>query len=213
MTAQSYTMSDADRLLVAVATYNEIDNLPRLAEAVFRVLPTADLLVIDDNSPDGTGQWCDRQAAVDRRIHCLHRPRKQGLGTATLAALRYAMDQDYEFVITMDADLSHDPSYLPDLLAGMDPSDGPPRDVMVGSRYCPGGGVRGWPRRRRLMSRAINWYSRNLLGLTVGDCSGAFRCYRTSRLRELDLSQVRSRGYAVFEELLLDAAAGRRPVR
>ncbi len=201
--APSQTMSTASRILVAVATYNEIDNLPQLVESVLRVLPTAELLVIDDNSPDGTGHWCDRQAAVDRRIHCLHRPQKQGLGTATLAALQYAIDHDYDFVITMDADLSHDPSYLPDLLAGMDPPEGPPCDVMVGSRYCPGGGIRGWPQRRRLMSRAINWYSRHLLGLSVSDCSGAFRCYRISRLRSLSLSQFRSRGYAVFEELLL----------
>ncbi len=195
-------MSADTRTLVAVATFNEIDNLPRLVEGIFRVLPAADLLVIDDNSPDGTGKCCDQHATRDPRILCLHRPGKLGLGTATLTALQHAVDQDYEFVITMDADLSHDPSYLPSLLAGMNPPGDAARDVMVASRYCPGGGVEGWPWRRRVMSRAINWYSRRLLGLTVQDCSGAFRCYRTARLRELDFDQIQSRGYAVFEELL-----------
>jgi dolichol-phosphate mannosyltransferase len=188
--------------LVAVATYNEIDNLPRLVGPVFEVLPQADVLVVDDNSPDGTGRWCDEFAARDPRLSCLHRPGKQGLGTATLAALRCAIDRDYQYTVTMDADLSHDPRYLPDLLASMNPFGQEAMDVMIGSRYVAHGGIRGWPWRRRFMSRAINLYARCLLGLRVRDCSSAFRCYRTARLRQLDLDQIRSRGFAVFEELL-----------
>ncbi len=190
------------RILVAVATYNEIDNLPRLVAGIRQVLPEADVLIIDDSSPDGTGQWCDRQAAQDPRLRCLHRPAKQGLGTATVAALHYAIERDYALTITMDADFSHDPAYLPAILADMDPPGGPAADVVIGSRDTSGGQIRGWPWQRRWMSRAINGYTRCLLGLKVRDCSSAYRCYRTARLRALDLSQIRSRGFAVFEELL-----------
>lgn len=188
--------------LVAVATYNEIENVPRLVDGIFRALPHAHLLIVDDNSPDGTGQWCAERAQRDTRIHVLHRPGKLGLGTATLAGLEAAIASDYAFVVTMDADLSHDPAYLPELVAAMDPVGGLPFDVMIGSRYVSGGGVRGWPWHRRWMSRGVNLYARAMLGLTVRDCSGAFRCYRTATLRKLDLQSVRSQGYAVFEELL-----------
>ena len=163
-----------------MATYNEMENLPRLVEEIFRYAPEADILVIDDNSPDGTGQWCDGQRAENPRIHCLHRSGKLGLGTATIAGMKYAIEHGYRYVLNMDADFSHQPKYLPALLAGMDPPDGPPVDVMIGSRYVPGGGVEGWPLRRQLMSRAVNLYARWLLGLRPKDCSGAFRCYRTA---------------------------------
>ena len=129
--------------------------------------------MIDDNSPDGTGQWCDRQQAENPRLACLHRPGKLGLGTATVAGMKYAIEHGYQFVLNMDADFSHQPKYLPALLDGMDPPGGPPVDVMIGSRYIPGGGVEGWPLRRRLMSRAVNLYARWLLGLRPKDCSGA----------------------------------------
>ncbi len=175
-------MSNAEKTLITVATYNEMENLPRLVEEIFRFAPEADLLVIDDNSPDGTGHWCDQKAAEDPRVHCLHRPGKLGLGTAILAGMKYAVEHGYKYVLNMDADFSHQPRYLPELLAGMDPPGGPPVDVMIGSRYVPGGGVEGWPLRRHLMSRGVNFYARWLLGLEPKDCSGGFRCYRTSRL-------------------------------
>jgi dolichol-phosphate mannosyltransferase len=209
--------SKADKTLVTVATYNEIENLPRLVEEIFEVVPQVDILVIDDNSPDGTGQWVDRKAADDARVHCLHREGKLGLGTATIAGMRYAIEHGYRYVLNMDADFSHHPRYLPDFLAGMDPPGGPPVDVMIGSRYVPGGGVEGWPWKRHFMSSGVNLYSRWLLGLEASDCSGAFRCYRTELLARLDFDAVRSRGYSFQEEILwhlkrLGARFGETPI-
>ncbi|MGQ9576774.1 MAG: polyprenol monophosphomannose synthase [Thermoguttaceae bacterium] len=190
------------KTLVAVATYNEIENLPTLVEQVFRYLPEADLLVVDDDSPDGTGQWAQRKAAEDPRLSCLRRERKLGLGTATVAAIQYALQRGYRYLVTMDADLSHPPQRLPALLAGMDPDRGPAVDVMIGSRYVRGGSVRGWGLRRLLISRAVNLFCRWALGLAPGDSSGAFRCYRTALLARLDLAALRSKGYAFQEEIL-----------
>ncbi len=210
-------MSQTGKILVTVATYNEMENLPRLVEEIFRFAPQVDILVIDDNSPDGTGQWCDRQRAANPHIACLHRPGKLGLGTATVAGMKYAIQHGYQFMLNMDADFSHQPKYLPALLAGMDPPGQPPVDVMIGSRYIPGGGVEGWPLKRRLMSRAVNLYARRLLGLRSKDCSGAFRCYRTAVLARLDFDAIRSRGYSFQEEILwrlkrLGARFGETPI-
>jgi dolichol-phosphate mannosyltransferase len=211
------TMSATGKTLITVATYNEMENLPRLVEEIFRFAPEVDILVIDDNSPDGTGQWCDRMGAENPRLHCLHRPGKLGLGTATVAGMKYAVEHGYRFVLNMDADFSHQPKYLPALLAGMDPPDGPSVDVMIGSRYVPGGGTEGWPLKRRLMSRAVNLYARLLLGLRSKDCSGAFRCYRTALLARLDFDAILSRGYSFQEEILwrlkrLGARFGETPI-
>jgi dolichol-phosphate mannosyltransferase len=195
---------DSDRkTLVSLATYNEIDNLPRLVDEIFAVAPQVHVLVVDDHSPDGTGEWCDRRRAADPRLDCLHRPGKLGLGTATIAAMRYAIMHGYRYMVNMDADFSHQPRYLPDLLAAIEQSvDGRRVDVAIGSRYVAGGGVEGWPLRRRLMSRGVNWYARRILGLTPRDCSGAFRCYRTEMLAHVDFDEVRSRGYSFQEEIL-----------
>jgi dolichol-phosphate mannosyltransferase len=195
-------VANTPKTLVAVATYNEIENLPRLIDEILRHLPEAQVLVVDDNSPDGTGQWCDRKAAQDPRVHCLHRERKLGLGTATVAAMRYAIQRGCQYLVTMDADFSHPPERLPALLAGMDPLAGPGVDVMIGSRYVPGGGIEGWGLKRRWMSRAVNLYARWCLGLAPKDCSGAFRCYRTAQLAKLDFGAVRSAGYSFQEEVL-----------
>jgi len=207
----------AGKTLVAVATYNEIENLPRLVEEILRILPEAHVLIVDDNSPDGTGHWCDRKAAQDPRVRCLHRDRKLGLGTAIVAAMRYAIDRGYRFLVTMDADFSHPPQRLPDLLAGMDPIEGPPTDVMIGSRYVRGGGIEGWGLSRRLMSRAVNLYARWALGLSLKDCSGNFRCYRIGLLARLDFRAIRSTGYSFEEEILfrlnqLGARVGEVPI-
>src|SRR6202012_4421846 len=121
-----------------------------LLQEIQKTLPAADVLVVDDNSPDGTGRLADERAAADPRLHILHRPGKLGLGTATLTAMRYAMDHDFDFLVNMDADFSHHPRYLPALVAGMDR-----RDVMVGSRYIPGGGTENWPLSRRLISAGV----------------------------------------------------------
>jgi dolichol-phosphate mannosyltransferase len=185
------------RTLVSVATYNERENLPLLVDEIFNFAPQADILVIDDNSPDGTGQWVDERAKDESRLHVVHRTGKLGLGTATIAAMKYAIEHDYDYLLNMDADFSHHPRYIPDLLAGMGEAD-----VMIGSRYCAGGGVKDWPLRRKLMSRAVNFYARTSLGLTPRDCSGAFRCFCVEVLRKLPLDQIRSRGYSFQEEIL-----------
>jgi dolichol-phosphate mannosyltransferase len=195
-------MSPSGKTLVSVATYNERENLPRLVPEIFRFAPQVDILVIDDDSPDGTGQWCDQQQALNPRLFCLHRAGKLGLGTAIVAGMKYAIEHGYSYLLNMDADFSHQPKYLPQLLAGMDPPGQPPVDVMIGSRYIPGGGVEGWPWKRRLMSRAVNLYARGMLGLATKDCSGAFRCYRTAVLARLDFEAIRSRGYSFQEEIL-----------
>ncbi len=210
-------MSCAEKTLVTVATYNEMENLPDLVEQIFQIAPQVDLLVIDDNSPDGTGQWCDERAGEDPRLHCLHREGKLGLGTATIAGMKHGIDRGYRYVLNMDADFSHPPKHIPDLIDGMEPEGAAPIDVMIGSRYVPGGGVEGWPLRRHLMSRGVNLYARWLLGLKPKDCSGAFRCYRTSLLAKLDFDAVISRGYSFQEEILwhlkrLGARFGETPI-
>jgi len=187
-------------LLITIATYNEIENIPRLVDEVLKAMPEADLLVIDDNSPDGTGQWCDDNE--DPRVQCLHREGKLGLGTAIIAGMKHAIENDYEFVLNMDADFSHHPRYLPDVFAGMQDAKGTPVDVMIGSRYVPGGAIEGWPPHRHVMSRGVNFYARCLLSLSPKDCSGAYRCYRTSTLAKLNFDEICSHGYSFQEEIL-----------
>ena len=196
------TAGNPPKILVSIATYNEIENLPRLVDLIFQAVPQADLLVVDDNSPDGTGRWCDQRGADDPRLRCLHRQGKLGLGTAMIAAIRYAIEQDYDYLINLDGDMSHHPRYLPELIAKMQSSGGPAIDIMIGSRYVPGGGTKGWPLRRKIMSRCVNLYARVLLGLSVKDCSGGLRCYRVSLLKQLDIDRLYSRGYSLLEELL-----------
>jgi dolichol-phosphate mannosyltransferase len=189
------------RALVMTATYNEIDNLPLLVDEVLAIAPQVDFLVIDDNSPDGTGAWCDAKAAEDNRVNCLHRTGKLGLGTAIVAGMKYAIEHGYDYVLNVDADFSHHPRYIPAML-NMEPAGGKPVDVMIGSRYVPGGGTVGWPLKRKLMSRAVNLYARWLLWLRPKDVSGGYRCYRVSKLKELDFDAIRSRGYSFQEEVL-----------
>jgi dolichol-phosphate mannosyltransferase len=193
----SHDPPQAERTLVTIATFNEIENLPTLVDAIWEFAPQVDILVIDDNSPDGTGRWCDERAASEPQLFCLHRAGKLGLGTATIAGMKYAMEHRYDLVLNMDADFSHHPRYIPALLAGMDSAD-----VTIGSRYVPGGGVMDWPLTRRLMSWAVNAYARWLLGLRPRDCSGAFRCFRVDVLRKLDFNSIQSRGYSFQEEIL-----------
>jgi dolichol-phosphate mannosyltransferase len=196
-------MAGQPKTLITLATYNEIENLPSLVDEIFRHAPDADLLVVDDNSPDGTGRWSAEAGERDKRIHSLHRAGKLGLGTATIAAMHYAIEHGYELMTNLDADFSHPPRYLPALIGAMNQTvDGQPVGCAIGSRYVRGGGVEGWPLKRRLMSRAVNTYARGLLRLAPRDCSGAFRCYRTSLLAQIDFDSVRSRGYSFQEEIL-----------
>lgn len=186
-----------DRLLVTLCTYNERENLVSLIPEIWRFAPAADILIVDDNSPDGTGPFIDEWAASEPRLHALHRPTKLGLGTATRAALRYAVDHDYTLVCNMDADFSHHPRYLPAILGAMDAAD-----VAIGSRYVAGGGVVGWGLRRHFMSRSINAYARLFLRLHTRDNSGAYRCYRVDKLRDINFDRFIARGYAIQEEIL-----------
>ncbi len=186
------------RLLVSLATYNEAGNLRPLVETIHQYAPHAEVLVIDDASPDGTGQIADALHAEGRVAHVIHRAGKLGLGTAVLAAMRYAIAERFDFLINLDADFSHPPRFIPALLAGMDRND-----VMIGSRYVPGGGVEGqFGLKRKFMSTGINLYARLLLGLSTKDNSGSYRCYRVSKLARIDLDRVRSRGYSFMEEVL-----------
>lgn len=188
---------DDERLLVTLCTYNECENLEAIIPEIQKYAPRAEILVIDDNSPDGTGRLADALAARDPRVHVLHRPGKQGLGSATVAAFRFGVDRGYSYLINLDADFSHHPRHIPELLACMADAD-----VAIGSRYVVGGGVVGWGLKRHFMSRAINWYARTLLGLATRDNSGSYRCYRVAKLSELDWNHIRSRGYAFQEEVL-----------
>ena len=191
------------RLLVTLATYNERDNVAPLIAEIRKYAPAADVLVIDDNSPDGTGRLVDELRAADPTIHVLHRPGKLGLGTATLAAMRYAIDHGYDLMQNMDADFSHPPRFLPAILKGMDT-----RDVMIGSRYAPGGGTENWPLARLVISRCVNGLVRFFFRMPVRDASGAFRCYRVSVLKNARLDLTRSRGYSFQQEVLFRCHLG-----
>ncbi|HEV8059697.1 MAG TPA: polyprenol monophosphomannose synthase [Gemmataceae bacterium] len=185
------------RILVSVATYNERDNLAPLVHEIRLYAPECHILITDDNSPDGTGQVADELAAADPTIHVCHRPGKLGLGTAILSAARYAIDGNFDWFVNMDADLSHHPRYLPALFAGM--AD---HDVMIGSRYVPGGGSVNWPLSRRLMSQGVNLLTRLLMGLPARDTSGGFRCYAVAKLRVTNLNGLLSHGYSFQQEML-----------
>ena len=199
---QSVSNTREPRVLVMTATYNERENLPGLSAEVFETLPDVHFLVVDDNSPDGTGKWAAEQVARNDRFHAVHRTGKQGLGTAIMAGMKWAIENDFDYVVNIDADYSHHPRYLPAIVAGMDPVDGKPVDVMIGSRYVAGGGVDGWPWHRRMMSKLVNIYARSFLWLSPQDCSGGYRCYRTATLKQIDFSTIRSRGYSFQEEIL-----------
>ncbi|MCA9077812.1 MAG: polyprenol monophosphomannose synthase [Planctomycetaceae bacterium] len=196
-TADTSQPEGPKRTLVSLCTYNERENIELLIPRILAAAPDVEIVVVDDNSPDGTGAYADTLAAENPRIHVMHRPQKLGLGKATLAALAYAIEQGYEYWLNMDADFSHSPEKVPELIACMQHAD-----VAIGSRYVAGGGVEGWHWRRHVMSRCINTYARLLLGLKTRDNSGAFRCYNLAKLRDLDLNRFRATGYAIQEELL-----------
>jgi dolichol-phosphate mannosyltransferase len=185
------------RILVSMATYNERDNITPLLHEIRQYVPGCDILITDDNSPDGTGQVADQLAAADPTVHVIHRTGKLGLGTAILGAARYAIEHNFDWFVNMDADLSHHPRYLPALFAGM--AD---HDLMIGSRYIPGGGTVNWPLSRRLMSQGINLLVRILMGLPARDTSGGFRCYSVAKLRETNLNGLLSHGYSFQQEML-----------
>lgn len=186
------------KTLVVLATYNERENLPTLVEAILLAAPYVDLLIVDDNSPDGTADWVAEKSEKDVRITLLKREGKNGLGSAILDAMRFAMKCRYDYMLNLDADWSHPPEMIPRLIQTMEQGC----DVAIGSRYVYGGKILGWPFYRKIMSRAVNLYARMLLRLPSRDNSGSFRCYRVKTLQLLDLSAIRSSGYSFFEEIL-----------
>ncbi|CAN5326439.1 polyprenol monophosphomannose synthase [soil metagenome] len=189
-----------DKALVIIPTYNEHQNLPTLVPQVLEQDPRIEVLIIDDASPDGTGDVADGLAAADGRIHVLHRSGKMGLGTAYIAGFRYALDRDYNLAFEMDADFSHDPRHLPEFLAL---SEG--FDVVIGSRYTRGVTVVNWPMGRLLLSWLANAYARLVTGLPYNDLTSGFKCYRRPVLERLRLSKIRSNGYAFQIETLFRA--------
>ena len=186
----------AERALVCVPTYNEAENLPKIVPAILAQDPRLEVLVIDDGSPDGTGALADRMAAADPRVHVLHRTAKEGLGKAYLAGFRWALERDYTHVLEMDADFSHDPKYLPVLLAATAESD-----LVLGSRYKSGVNVVNWPMSRLLLSFFANKYVYWVTRIPLTDATGGFKCFRRAVLEAIDLGAVRSNGYAFQIEM------------
>jgi dolichol-phosphate mannosyltransferase len=187
------------RTMIVIPTYNEADNLVQMAAELMTLgLDGLEILIIDDNSPDGTGQIADELAAqYPNKLHVIHRPGKMGLGTAYITGFRYALEIRADHIIQMDADFSHSPSYLPLFLDRMDECD-----VVIGSRYAPGGGVdERWSPWRRFLSWGGNFYARVITGLRVHDTTGGFKCFRRQALLALDLERIRSEGYAFQIEM------------
>ena len=190
-------LATGERGLVIVPTYNESENIARIVPLILAQDPRLDVLVVDDNSPDGTGRMADALAAEEPRVHVLHRTGKEGLGRAYLAGFRWALERPYQYVFEMDADFSHDPSHLPEFLAAVQGAD-----LVLGSRYRDGKvTVVNWPMTRLMLSYGANIYARAVTGLHLGDATGGFKCFRREVLAAIPLDQVRSNGYAFQIEM------------
>jgi dolichol-phosphate mannosyltransferase len=187
--------SAAREALVCIPTYNERENLPSIVEELLRVAPV-DILIIDDNSPDGTGAVADGLAEKSSRVHVLHRPGKQGLGRAYIAGFKWALHRHYKYVFEMDADFSHQPRYVPEFLRAIKEVD-----LVLGSRYVDGGGTENWSKARQVISQGGSLYARTLLSLPFHDLTGGFKCFRREVLEALDLDSVECEGYAFQIEL------------
>jgi dolichol-phosphate mannosyltransferase len=189
------------KALVIIPTYNESENVVPLLDRVFaQGLPGVEVLIVDDNSPDGTGAIADRAAAADPRVHVMHRAAKQGLGSAYVAGFRYALERDYEAVFEMDADFSHNPDSLPEFLRELEQAD-----LVLGSRYLHGVTVVNWPLSRLILSYAANVYSRVITGMRFKDLTGGFKCFRRRILEAIDWERVRSDGYSFQIEITFKA--------
>lgn len=185
------------RTVILVPTYNEIDNLNAVIDSIHAHAPSADILIIDDQSPDGTGQLADELSAKDQRISVLHRQAKEGLGRAYLAGFEWALVRNYDLIFEMDADLSHPAEAIPRMIN--EALNG--ADLVLGSRWVSGGGVVGWPLKRKILSRGGSLYARMILGARVKDFTGGFKCFKRSTLERLPLDQVETAGYGFQIEL------------
>lgn len=187
------------RVIIVMPTYNERQNLEIIVGRIRGCVPDADLLVVDDNSPDGTGDLADKLAETDQHVQVMHRTEKAGLGRAYVAGFSWALERGYDAIVEMDADGSHRPEDLPKLLAALDGT----ADAVIGSRYVPGGTVVNWPKSREFLSRGANIYNRLMLGVSVKDATGGFRVYRAATLRKLDLNNIESAGYCFQIDMTL----------
>ena len=187
----------AERYLVILPTYNESENLPRIVPSILEQDPRLEVLVVDDNSPDGTGRLATDLAGLNPRVHALHRTQKQGLGRAYLAGFAWGLERGYDRMFEMDADFSHAPKFLPDLLKAVDEG----ADIALGSRYKTGVNVINWPMSRLLLSYFANVYARWITGLPLTDSTGGFKCFRKEVLAAIPLPQVRSNGYSFQIEM------------
>src|SRR5438093_103479 len=185
------------KTLIIIPTYNELDNLRTLLQEIFSCVPNIDILIVDDNSPDGTGQLADEISGENPHVHVLHRAGKLGLGTAYIAGFKYAIERNYDAAFEMDADFSHDPRYLPDFLKAIENAD-----LVIGSRYIPGGNTPNWSLLRRFISGGGNLFARFMLGIPVHDCTAGFRCYRRKVLESIGLDTIQAQGYAFQVELV-----------
>lgn len=184
------------KTLIIIPTYNELENLRPLLKELFSYAPDTDVLIVDDNSPDGTGDLADKMHGQNPQIQVLHRAGKLGLGTAYIAGFKHAVAHNYDAAFEMDADFSHDPRYLPDFLKAIEDAD-----LVIGSRYIPGGNTPNWSFVRRMISGCGNIFARFMLGIPVHDCTAGFRCYRREVLENIDLDSIQSQGYAFQVEL------------
>lgn len=188
------------KILIIIPTYNELENLPKLLPEVLSKDENINVLIVDDNSPDGTAGFVERQIKVDNRIHLIKRPSKQGLGTAYIAGFKYALQNNFQIIFEMDADFSHDPKEIPRFLDEIKNSD-----VVLGSRYINGVNVINWPLRRLLLSSFANLYTRIITGLPVHDATGGYKCFKRNVLEAIDLDRVKSNGYAFQIEMTFKA--------
>lgn len=189
------------RAVIVMPTYNERQNLEPVIDRIRKAAPAVEVLVVDDNSPDGTGKAADELAEAEPKVHVLHRPGKSGLGKAYLAGFAWALDQGYDVICEMDADGSHQPEHLPALLAAVDGPSG--ADLAIGSRWVPGGKTVNWPRSREVLSRGANLYVKLMLAMPVRDATAGFRAYRAGTLRAISLGDVQSTGYSFQIDLTL----------
>lgn len=191
-----------EKSLVIIPTYNELENMPKLIPAVLSQDENVHILIVDDNSPDGTAKFVEEQAAKNNRVHLIKREKKTGLGTAYIAGFKYALQNDYNYILEMDADFSHDPSEIKNFLVAIKEND-----LVLGSRYINGVRVLNWPMRRLLLSFFASIYTRLITGLPVHDATGGYKCFRRRVLEAIDLEKVRSNGYSFQIEMTFKAYA------